>query len=210
MNTQDLMYMLNKNKTSQNNLGGTAYINVEKLKQAGSTGNFVEDALVGEALHNLKNSMPTEYDKLFQAAISDPDVIKIARIPYERTNPKVKSTGEKQPFIDWLKESWFDQLVGGYLLGGEKANIGTLKNREWNKESKVYGTTFKKELENFSKNFEKNKPIILENIKRATPEQEKKFFETHPMYGEFQPNIVDLMKALNTPQKNDEMLGLLK
>ena len=50
--------------------------------------------------------MPKEYNKLFQTAISDPDVINIARIPYERTNPKVKSTeGEKkQPFIDWLKK----------------------------------------------------------------------------------------------------------
>ncbi len=95
------------------------------------------------------------------------------------------------------------------MLGGEKANIGTLKNREWNKESKVYGTTFKKELENFSKNFEKNKPIILENIKRATPEQEKKFFETHPMYGEFQPNIVDLMKELRKSPINNEIDGLL-
>ena len=84
-----------------------------------------------------------------------------------------------------VKKSWFDQLVGGYLLGGKKANIGTLKNREWNKESKVYGTTFKKELENFSKNFEKNKPIILENIKEQRQNKKKNFLKHTQCMGNF-------------------------
>ena len=50
--------------------------------------------------------MPKEYNKLFQTAISDPDVINIARIPYEG-NPKVKSTGEKQLYR-LVKKGWFD------------------------------------------------------------------------------------------------------
>lgn len=210
MKVEELMNVLNrKDFTQSNNLGGTAFINVPKLKEAGSTGDFVGDMLIFEALHNLKNSMPEEYNKLFNAAISDPEVVKLSMPVYERMNPILKSTGKRQPFVDWMAESWFDQILGGYLLGGEDANIGTLKSSEWSKDSKIYGTKLKKELEKFEKIFEKNKPIIMQNITRATPEQEKEFFKKHPYYAEFQPNIVDLMKELKKSPINNEIDGLL-
>ena len=53
---------------------------------------------------------------------------------------------KETPEQHW-NESRFDQLVGGYLLGGKDANIHTMRN--WDKDYEGFGTTFRGVLEEF-------------------------------------------------------------
>jgi len=57
-----------------------------------------------------------------------------------------KLNGETRPIDEWWDVSRFDQVIGGYLLGGKDANIHTM--RSWSKDL-PFGTTFREELEEF-------------------------------------------------------------
>jgi hypothetical protein len=126
-------------------IGNTVYINEDLLREQGSTGNYVQDMYLGEALHRLSKSAPERYDRLYQAAENDPAVQKWKQDAFIIA----KETGEDQgrTIDDWWKESRFDQVVGGFILAGENANVHTM--REWNRDSTPFGTTFRKELEDF-------------------------------------------------------------
>tara|TARA_R110002051_G_C8413341_1_gene450497 strand:+ start:19 stop:540 length:522 start_codon:yes stop_codon:yes gene_type:complete len=119
-----------------------AYVNEEKLRNEGSTGDFVNDMIFGESLHNLDKTSPYWYNRLKEAANIDPEVMQWKQDSYNYS----KSTGENRSIDDWWNVSRFDQVVGGYLLGGEDANIHTM--RGWDK-NLPFGTNFRDELENF-------------------------------------------------------------
>ena len=131
-------------------IGDTAYINEQKLREGGSTGNFVGDMFFGEALHNLDKTSPYWYNRLKEAAENDPEVMRwrddsydfVSRKPH---NPHLE--GELRTKEDWWNESRFDQVVGGYLLGGRDANIHTM--RGWDRNKMPFGTTFRGVLEEF-------------------------------------------------------------
>jgi len=129
-------------------IGDTAYINEQKLREGGSTGNFVGDMLFGEALHNLDKTSPYWYNRLKEAAENDPEVMRWRDRSYNYAagakNPHLE--GELRTKEDWWNESRFDQVVGGYLLGGKDANVHTMRN--WSKDL-PFGTTFREELEEF-------------------------------------------------------------
>ena len=128
------------------------YINENKLKAEGSTGNFVNDMFFGEALHNLDKSSPEWYNRLKKAAENDPEVMNWRDESYKYNTQAMPIAGESRVKKDWWKESRFDQVIGGYLLGGKNANVHTM--RDWNKDFKGFGTEFRKELEAFKKELE--------------------------------------------------------
>jgi hypothetical protein len=105
----------------------------------------------GEALHNLDKSSPEWYNRLKKAAENDPAVMRWKDESFNLSsgakNPHLE--GDSRTKKDWWKESRFDQVIGGYLLGGKDANVHTM--RDWNKDFKGFGTGFKKELEVFRK-----------------------------------------------------------
>ena len=131
-------------------IGDTAYINEQKLREGGSTGDVVGDMFFGEALHNLDKTSPYWHNRLKEAAENDPEVMRwrddsydfVSRKPH---NPHLE--GELRTKEDWWNESRFDQVVGGYLLGGRDANIHTM--RGWDRNKMPFGTTFRGVLEEF-------------------------------------------------------------
>jgi hypothetical protein len=125
------------------------YINEAKLKAEGSTGDFVNDMFFGEALHNLDKSSPKWYNRLKKAAENDPAVMRWKDESYKHDTQAMPIAGESRTKKDWWKESRFDQVIGGYLLGGKDANVHTM--RDWNKDYEGFGTGFRKELEAFRK-----------------------------------------------------------
>ena len=132
-------------KTYGEVVGNTAYINEDFLIERGSTGNFVQDMYVGEALHRLSKSAPEWYDRLYQAAENDPAVQKWKQDAFIIAKERGEDQG--RTIDDWWKESRFDQVVGGFILAGENANVHTM--RTWSQDSPNFGTTFRKELEDF-------------------------------------------------------------
>jgi hypothetical protein len=133
-------------------IDGKVYINEEKLKAEGSTGDFIGDMFFGEALHSLDKTSPKWYNKLKKAAENDPAVMRWKDASYKHDTQSMPIKGESRTKKDWWKASRFDQVVGGYLLGGEDANVHTM--RDWNKDYEGFGTGFRKELEAFREELE--------------------------------------------------------
>ena len=123
----------------------TVYINENRLRREGSRGNFVQDMYLGEALHNLKNVLPNEYNALYEAAQNDPAVQSWKKRSYDFA----KKSGEAQgrSIDDWWNESRFDQVVGGYLFGGPNANVNTMRN--WDRDRLPFGREFRNALNSF-------------------------------------------------------------
>ena len=130
-------------------IGDKAYINEAKLKDKGSTGDYVGDMMFGEALHNLDKTSPYWYNRLRAAAQVDDDVMRWKDDSYKHVTQAMPIAGESRPKEKWWNVSRFDQVVGGYLLGGKDANVHTMRN--WSQDDIGFGTTFRKELEAFKK-----------------------------------------------------------
>ncbi len=130
-------------------IGDKAYINEARLKKEGSTGDYVGDMMFGEALHNLDKTSPYWYNRLRTAAQLDDDVMKWKDESYKHVTQAMPIAGESRPKEQWWDVSRFDQVVGGYLLGGKDANVHTMRN--WSQDDIGFGTTFRKELEEFKK-----------------------------------------------------------
>ena len=126
-------------------LGDKVFINEDKLRQEGSSGNFIEEMLLGESLHKLKEVSPEDYLRLKDAAANDPAVEKWKQDSYKH---QIQEDPNYKADIDtWWDESRLDQVIAGYLLGGPDASLHTV--RDWDKENLPFGTVFRKELENF-------------------------------------------------------------
>ena len=125
-------------------IGDTVYINEQKLREGGSTGDFMGDMFFGEALHRLNITSPYWYNRLKEAAENDPEVMRGKDAAFARA--AILDDYKGTPEQHW-NESRFDQVVGGYLLGGKDANIHTM--RGWSKDFKGFGTIFRDVLEEF-------------------------------------------------------------
>ena len=125
--------------------GNKFYVNEPRLRAEGSTGDFVSDMHLGEALHRLRDTAPEWHGRLQKAAAEDPVVQQWKRDSYAHSI----QSGEKRPIDQWWDVSRFDQVVGGFLLGGPNANVNTM--REWNRSKLPFGTRFRRELEAFEK-----------------------------------------------------------
>ena len=118
------------------------YINHKKFKGNPDTGkNYIEEMLIGEGLHLIKEIDPSRAEKLYLTAVNDPQVLNWLRESYRHE----QNRGEQRPFDQWVKHSRLDQIIGGYLLGGKNSSVPTMQ--AWPTERLPYGTKFKAELE---------------------------------------------------------------
>jgi hypothetical protein len=119
------------------------YINRAKFEAAGAT-NYEEKVILGESLHNLKNIEPERYDRMEQAALSDPNYRRWAEESYQRA----LTEGEMRPFAEWHRHSRFDQVIGGYLFAGDE-DLPTM--RDWRRADLPWGAALEAELKRLAK-----------------------------------------------------------
>ena len=124
------------------------YINDAKFLKSNAGSNYRKDMLIGEGLHLIKKIDPDRAEKLYNTAVKDPSTLRWLEDSYMRE----KESGEKRPFADWVKNSRLDQIIGGYLLGGENSSIPTMRN--WPTEKLPYGKAFKAEIEKLKKDLD--------------------------------------------------------
>mgnify|MGYP005997853117 CR=1 FL=1 len=117
------------------------YINDAKFKRFNAGPNYRNEMLIGEGLHLIKEIDPERAERLYQSAVTDPSTLGWLKESYKREAER----GEKRPFDKWVKHSRLDQIIGGYLLGGNKSSVPTM--RDWPTERLPYGKQFKIELE---------------------------------------------------------------
>ena len=102
---------------------------------------YEKEMLIGEGLHLIKERDPPRAERLYQSAVNDPAVLGWLKESFVRE----QNRGEKRPFESWVKHSRLDQIIGGFLLGGENSSVPTMK--AWPTARLPYGTDFKQELE---------------------------------------------------------------
>ena len=198
-----------KNKRYGEVKGNKVYIFEDRLREDGSTGNFVEDMFFGEALHRLKDTAPEWYDRLYSAANEDPEVMKWKEDAYQReVADGYKGTREQH----W-NESRFDQVVGGFLLGRPDANVHTM--RGWDRNTLPYGTHLRKELEAFEKELGRTKkkdgglmvsigvaPVSEKQIDKLKKALEKRKAKRDGGSADIEEIVVKALKRI--PQKGKE------
>jgi hypothetical protein len=126
--------------------GNKFYVNEPRLRAEGSTEGVAADMHFGEALHRLRDTAPKWHSRLRTAAAADPAVQQWKRDSYAHAQ---RENNETRPIDEWWDVSRFDQVVGGFLLGGPDASIPTL--RSWDREQLPFGMKFRQELEAFEK-----------------------------------------------------------
>jgi hypothetical protein len=117
------------------------YINDAKFKRFNAGPNYRNEMLIKEGLHLIKEIDPERAERLYQSAVTDPSTLGWLKESYKREAER----GEKRLFDKWVKHSRLDQIIGGYLLGGNKSSVPTM--RDWPTERLPYGKQFKIELE---------------------------------------------------------------
>ena len=119
----------------------TIYINDRKFLERGAEG-YRDKIAILETLHLLKDVDPERYKQLYDAAMSSPDYRRWAKESYEHALND-EDYNETRSFDDWHRTSRFDQVLGGYLMAGDKS-IPTASN--WTRKE-PYGAALRKELE---------------------------------------------------------------
>jgi len=115
------------------------YINHQKFKDNPDTReNYVQEMLIGEGLHLIKEIDPERAERLYTTAVNDPDVLGWLKESYRYEQNR-----------GWVKHSRLDQIIGGYLLGGKNSSVPTMQS--WPTERLPYGTKFKAEVESLKK-----------------------------------------------------------
>tara|TARA_R110000851_G_scaffold331903_1_gene506881 strand:+ start:528 stop:1139 length:612 start_codon:yes stop_codon:yes gene_type:complete len=128
----------------------TIFVNDAKFKDAGAGANYRPKIVLGEQLHILKNVAPERYQKLLKAA-NNQKMNEWAAESFQHVTSPIDEEGkpkriediEQRPFEEWYPKSRFDQVMGGYLFGGDP-DIPSMKT--WNRDL-PYGDEFITELE---------------------------------------------------------------
>lgn len=118
------------------------HVNDAKFRQKGAGPGYRGKIVELERLHLLKDVDPQRYEQLYSAAMSSPEYREWVQESYRRAlaDPDYK---EARNFEDWHRQSRFDQVLGGYLMAGDK-DIPTAKN--WSRDL-PFGQPLLKELE---------------------------------------------------------------
>ena len=125
----------------------TIAINFDKFRDAGvnvQSKGFVDDMVLGESLHNLKNLVPEQYDRLEAKALQVPNYRRNAVEAYKMA----RRNGEERSFKEWHRQSRFDQVIGGFVLAGSE-NIPTMKN--WSRDHPMFQGAFRSDLEKLAR-----------------------------------------------------------
>jgi hypothetical protein len=145
------------------------YVNPDQYPE----GSASRDKMIkGEALHLLKLKEPKLHKDLMDTALKDPEYMKAARHsfdvvrglkPDEEGNYVPEERREKRDFDKWHTVSRFDQVMGGYILAGDK-DIPTMKN--WNRDNMRMGPELRRKMEVLAKEFNYEKPRLDEKPKQ--------------------------------------------
>ena len=108
------------------------YINDRKFKDAGIK-DYRKKAALSESIHLMKNYYPDQYNALLGSAMQEPEVANWLQESYKYS----VNEGEKRPFEDWLRQSRFDQVLGGYIFAQDPA-FPTMSN--WQRDKLPFGT----------------------------------------------------------------------
>jgi hypothetical protein len=119
----------------------TIYINDKKFKDAGA-GDYRDKMVTLETLHLLDEVDPKRHKEIYDAAMGDPSYQDWAKesYKYSKADPAMNET---RSFDDWHRQSRFDQVMGGYLMAGDK-DIPTAKN--WSRDHGRYGQPLLEQL----------------------------------------------------------------
>lgn len=155
-----------------------------------------DDLQLFESFHGSKFKQTDWYKRLKNAAENDKNIqdwknhsfkVLTGDIADPETGEKIaEEYRETRPIDKWWEESRFDQLVGGWVVGGPNSKLPTLQ-QGWDKDNK-WGTGFKKELKAFTEYLKNNKDFfqsILLPI--ASPEETNALIKQYPFYQN--PNI---------------------
>jgi len=107
------------------------YINDKKFRDAGIK-NYRDKAALSESIHLMKNYYPEQYNALLGSAMQEPEVANWLQESYKYS----VNEGEKRPFEDWLRQSRFDQVLGGYIFAQDPA-FPTMSN--WRRDKLPFG-----------------------------------------------------------------------
>ena len=124
------------------------YINDAKFKKFNAGPDYRKEMLIGEGLHLIKEIDPERAERLYQSAVTDPVTLRWLLESFKREAER----GEERRFDKWVKHSRLDQIIGGYLLGGKKSSVPTM--RDWPTDGRRYGKQFKTELEKLKKDLD--------------------------------------------------------
>ncbi len=118
-------------------------INRKKFEDSGAGEDYVREVEFGEGLHLLKYIAPEVFNDLYITAMSEKEPRRWLEESYQHA-VNDKENPEKRRFEDWVRYSRLDQVVGGYISGGENSNVPTMKT--WGKDL-PFGRIFRSKLE---------------------------------------------------------------
>lgn len=132
---------MGEDRSDQSDNLAEVYINHSAFKAAGAGEGYRDKMVLAESLHNLKNIDPGRYNQMEEDALADPQYRQWAEESYDRA---VQKDGETRPFEQWHRHSRFDQVIGGFLFGGDD-DIPTMK--AWDRDRLPWGPALRQHLE---------------------------------------------------------------
>ena len=120
---------------------------------------------LSESLHNLKNVEPETYYNLRVAALRNPDYRNWVMDSYK--NHAVPKEGEERDLDEWEQDSRFDQIVSGYVFGGDP-DFPSME--DWNAYDMPYSGAFRDELSKLKARMLPKAGVIHPYVENKSPE----------------------------------------
>jgi hypothetical protein len=122
------------------------YVNHEKFKSSDSGPDYEREVLFGEALHSLKDLDPERYERIYNSAMNDPEMVNRLK------EAQVFEGQQDRDFNEYVRNTRLDQIIGGYLTASPNSNVPTMRDRNFQRDSNIYGSgQFRTELETLAK-----------------------------------------------------------
>lgn len=122
------------------------YVNHEKFKSSDSGPDYEREVLFGEALHSLKDLDSERYERIYNSAMNDPEMVNRLK------EAQVFEGQQDRDFNEYVRNTRLDQIIGGYLTASPNSNVPTMRDRNFQRDSNIYGSgQFRTELETLAK-----------------------------------------------------------